>query len=334
MTTPTPRTAQEPAIVTLTMNPALDIAASTEEVVHSHKNRCGAPRYDPGGGGVNVARNARVLGATVSAVFPAGGPAGDLITGLLESELPVVRVPIAGSTRESFSATETSTGRQYRFVLPGPPVTFAEQGDCLNRLRATVTQLSPNGSRGTAKFVVASGSLPPNVHPDYYQRVADICDEHGARLILDTSGRGLQHITDGVFLLKPSVRELGQSVGRELPGDAEQLAAAYELIERGCAENIVVSLGEQGALLVTREFGQRYPPVTVPPGSGVGAGDAMVAGIAVGLTRGWPLAEAVRLGVATGAAMLLTPGTAPCNRADVERLFALAPAPTPLPIRR
>ena len=305
-------------IVTVTMNPALDITMTTDVVLPAHKNRCRAVRYDPGDGGVNVARVAHVLGAAVSAVFPAGGPNGDLINDLLAGELVVYRVPIAGGTRESFTVKEVSTGRHYRFILPGPPVTFAEQANCLSALRAAVL---------SAEFVVASGSLPPNVHPDYYQRVADICQEHGARLVLDTSGQGLQHITDGVFLLKPSVRELQECVGYELRNQSDQLAAAHQLIDRGCAENIVVSLASNGALLATPQMSQHYRPVQVPSGSGVGAGDAMVAAIAVGLSRGWPFDKSIRLGIAAGAAMLLTPGTMPCTRADVERLLELVPEP-------
>ncbi|MET0994798.1 MAG: 1-phosphofructokinase family hexose kinase [Mycobacterium sp.] len=308
-------------MVTLTMNPALDITTDTDFVVPTDKMRCSAVRYDPGGGGINVARIARVLGASVAAVFPAGGATGDLVTELLAPEVPPRRVRIAGSTRESFTVNETSSGRQYRFVLPGPWVTFAEQAECLNALRAAVV---------SADFVVASGSLPPNVHPDYYQRVADICQEHGAGLILDTSGGGLQHITDGVFLLKPSVRELRQCVGRELSSESDQLAAARELIDRGCAENIVVSLGPDGALLATPHVSQRYPSVVVPSGSGVGAGDALVAAITVGLSRGWPLEKSIRLGIAAGAAMLMTPGTQPCTRGDVERLFEMVPEPLEL----
>jgi 6-phosphofructokinase 2 len=320
MTGPIQRAAKESTIVTLTMNPALDITTDTDFVVPTDKMRCSAVRYDPGGGGINVARVARVLGASVAAVFPAGGPTGDLVTELLAPEVPPRR-RIAGSTRESFTVNETSSGRQYRFVLPGPWVTFAEQADCLNALRAAVV---------SADFVVASGSLPLNVHPDFYQRVADICQEHGARLILDTSGGGLQHITDGVFLLKPSVRELRECLGRELGSESDQLAAARELIDRGCAENIVVSLGPDGALLATPHVSQRYPSVVVPSGSGVGAGDALVAAIAVGLSRGWPLEKSIRLGIASGAAILMTPGSQPCTRGDVERLFEMVPEPLEL----
>ena len=150
--------------------------------------------------------------------------------------------------------------------------------------------------------------------------------------VLDTSGGGLRNVNSGVYLLKPSVRELRECVGRELLTEAEQLAAARELVERGAAECVLVSLGAQGALLVTRDSAHRFAPAHVHSVSGVGAGDAMVAGVAVGLTRGWTLTEAVRLGVATGAAMLLTPGTAPCTREDTERLFAQTAAPVEIDV--
>ena len=305
--------------MTLTMNPALDITTDTDRVIPTDKMRCGLPRYDPGGGGINVARIAHVLGASASAIFPAGGHAGDKVTTLVaDSGVPVQRITVACSTRESFTVDEDSTGQQYRFVLPGPRLTDAEQTECLDKLRAVAA---------SADFVVASGSLPPGVPADFYQRVADICREAGALLILDTSGAGLRHITSGVFLLKPSVRELRECVERGLVNESEQLAAAHELVDRGCAQVVVVSLGSKGALVATPTASQHYSPITVPSGSGVGAGDAMVAGITVGLSRGWQLDKAVRLGIAAGAAMLLTPGTAPCTREDVERFFEMVADP-------
>jgi 6-phosphofructokinase 2 len=306
-------------IVTLCMNPALDITTSTPVVRPTEKLRCAGVRYDPGGGGINVAHVAGVLGASTMAVFPAGGPAGELVHSLLVAEgLALHRVSIGGSTRESFTVNETSTSGQYRFVLPGPELTVAEQAECLLQLRRAAE---------SATFVVASGSLPPGVPEDFYQRVATACSELGVKFLLDTSGGGLTHVDSGVFLLKPSVRELRECLGLELSSEAEQLAAARALVARGVAECVLVSLGSQGALLVTAGEAHRFAHVDVPPGSGVGAGDAMVAGVAVGLTRGWPLTEAVRLGVAAGAAMLLTPGSTPCTREDAERLFAQTAPP-------
>lgn len=309
-------------IVTLCMNPALDITTSTDVVVPTDKLRCAAARYDPGGGGINVAHVAEVLGARSSAVFPAGGPAGEVVHNLLVAEgLTVHRVPIGGSTRESFTVNEASTTRQFRFVLPGPQLSVAEQTECLARLRDAV------GTQAAAPIVVASGSLPPGVPEDFYQRVATLCDELRATFLLDTSGGGLTGVTSGVFLLKPSLRELREWAGRDLDTEAHQVDAARAVITRGVARHLLVSLGARGAMLVSADHAAKFAPVQVPPGSGVGAGDAMVAGVAVGLTRGWPLAEAVRLGVAAGAAMLLTPGTAPCTREDAERLFAQTEQP-------
>jgi 6-phosphofructokinase 2 len=307
------------------MNPALDIATSTEVVIPTDKMRCGSARYDPGGGGINVARVAQALGATVVAVFPAGGASGDLVTELLEAAgVPLQRIRIAEPTRESFTVNERSTNRQYRFVLPGATLSVAEQEECLYQLRALA---------GAADYVVASGSLPPQLSPDFYNRIAEVCATLDVPLILDTSGSGLRHLAGGrVFLLKPSVRELRECVGRELRYEAEQLAAARELIECGRASNVLVSMGSQGALLVTSQGAQRYPAVVVPPGSGVGAGDAMVAAITYGLIRGWSLPKSVRLGIAAGAAMLMTPGTATCTRADVERLFDVTAEPTELAV--
>jgi len=308
-----------PKIVTLTMNPALDISSDAEVVRPTDKIRCAGARYDAGGGGINVAKIAHVLGASVSAVYPAGGPTGDVLTDLLVTDgVPVRRVKIAAPTRESFTINEISTGLQYRFVLPGPCLSFVEQQQCLAELRDAAT---------SARFVVASGSLPPGAPVNFYQQVALICREIGALLVLDTSGGGLRHITSGVYLLKASVRELRECVGRELVTESEQLDAAHEIIDCGRAKAVVVSLGSEGALLATAQASLRFPAIPMRALSGVGAGDAMVAAITVGLSRDWPLSKSVRYGIAVGAAMLLTPGTLPCTRTDAERLFEVAEKP-------
>jgi 6-phosphofructokinase 2 len=306
-------------IVTLTMNPALDITTDADVVRPTEKIRCAGVRYDPGGGGVNVAQVAHNLGAPVSAIFPAGGATGDAYADLLaERGVPFRRVKIDGSTRESFTINELTSGLQYRFVLPGPSLTFVEQQQCLAELRNAAT---------SARFVVASGSLPRGVPANFYQQVALVCRDLGARLVLDTSGGGLRHITSGVFLLKASVRELRECVGRELATESEQMAAAHEIIDCGQAKAVVVSLGSDGALLATQRESLRFEAIPMRAVSGVGAGDAMVAAITVGLSRDWSLSSSVRFGIAAGAAMLMTPGTEPCTRADTERLFEVAEEP-------
>lgn len=313
------------SIVTLTMNPALDITVAAQAVRPTEKIRCSRARYDAGGGGINVAKIAHVLGAHVSAVFPAGGASGESVTSLVaEAGVPFRRIDIADPTRESFTVDESDSGLQYRFVLPGPRLSPSEQAACVTQVR---------GEARSARFVVASGSLPPGVSPNFYQRIADMCSDTEANFILDTSGAGLQQIKYGVSVLKASVRELRECVGRDLTDESEQLDAAHDLVDSGRAEAVVVSLGARGALLATATESCRFAAIPMRAVSGVGAGDAMVAGITVGLTRGWALSTSVRFGMAAGAAMLMTPGTAPCTRADTERLFEIAELPIDVAIK-
>ncbi|MFZ2176368.1 MAG: 1-phosphofructokinase family hexose kinase [Rhodococcus sp. (in: high G+C Gram-positive bacteria)] len=303
-----------PDIVTLTMNPALDITTSTGRVMPTSKIRCDAPRRDPGGGGVNVARVLQVLGRPATAVFPSGGHCGRALEDLVATEGVALRtVTIRGSTRESFTINEESTGLQYRFVLPGPVLTAIEQQSCLELLARVARD---------AVFVVAGGSLPPGVPVDFYQRVADLVAPLGARLIVDTSGPALRQLRRGIYLVKPSIRELREWVGQELPTRADQVAAARTLIGDGVCTVLALSLGADGALLVTADEEEHFPSVDVDVVSGVGAGDSMVAGITFGLSCGWALRDAMRYGIAAGAAMLRTPGTAPCLRSDVELFYS------------
>ena len=300
-------------IVTLTMNPALDIATSTDRVVPTHKLRCAPPRYDPGGGGINVARAVHALGGDAVAIFPVGGPAGEMIHHLLDQEgvrhHPIV---IGGFTRESLAVEDRQTGEQFRFILPGPVVGEADQERCLDQLSVVAAE---------ADFIVASGSLPLGVPEDFYARVAGLAQKLGKRLVLDTSGAALKRAGHGIYLLKPSLRELQELVGRRIGSPLEQERAAREIIEQGHSEIVVLSLGEEGALLVSVGECERFAAVPVQARSTVGAGDSMLAGIILSLTQGQPLREAVRFGLAAGAAALLGSGTELCRRSDVERLY-------------
>jgi len=309
-------------IVTFTMNPALDIATATDRVVPAHKLRCEAPRYDPGGGGINVARAAHALGGKALAIFPAGGAAGEMIQHLLRQEsVAHEAVVIAGFTRESLAVEERQSGEQYRFLLPGPQIGPADQERCLNALAAAAPR---------SEFIVASGSLPLGVPEDFYHRVGELAKRHGKRLVLDTSGAALKRAGRGIYLLKPSLRELEDLTGRQIRSEAEEMAAARLLVEQGCSEIVVVSLGARGALLVTAEKAERFPAIPVSAKSTVGAGDSMLAGIIFGLARGLLVREAVQFGIAAGAAALLGSGTQLCRREDVERLYEAAPMGRPV----
>lgn len=307
-----------PDIVTLTMNPALDVTTFADEVVPTRKLRCDEPFYDAGGGGINVAKVARVLGASAGAVFPVGGARGRQMSGLLDDDcVDAYAVPIADDTRECFTAIDRTTGAEYRFVTPGPDVTRDEQERCL----AVLTEVAQD-----AKYVVASGSFPPGVPGAFVNRVAEIARASGARFVLDSSDDALASIESGVFLVKPSLGELCEWVGRDLPTVEERVAASRELVERGVAEIVVVSLGAEGAVMVTAENEVEVPALDVEVRSAVGAGDSMVAGLVVGLLQERSLHDALALGIACGTAALLTAGSRVCRREDIDRFDALARA--------
>ena len=297
----------------MTINPALDIATSTDRVEPTHKLRCAAPRYDPGGGGINVARAVHALGGDAVAIFPAGGAAGEMIRHLLDEEgVGYDAIAIAGFTRESLAVEERASGKQFRFILPGPEISERDQQRCLDQL-----VLRAAG----ASYIVASGSLPLGVPDDFYARVAALAKSLGKRLVLDTSGPALKK-AGAVYMLKPSLRELQDLVGRQIRTESDQERAARDTIAQVRSEVVVVSLGDEGALLATADGTRRFPAIPVEARGSIGAGDSMLAGIVLALTRGLPLHEAVRFGMAAGTAALAGFGTELCRRADAESLYA------------
>lgn len=302
-------------IVTLTMNSALDVSTSTDTVVSEHKMRCGTTRIDPGGGGVNVARVVRRLGGQALAIYTAGGATGSAFRQLIEAErVPTLAVPIAGSTRESFTVDETSTARQFRFVLEGPELSAAEWQACLDVLE----QWLPVGG-----FVVASGSLPPGVPDDFYARVARLARLHQAHCIVDASGPSLaEALAEGVFLVKPSRRELSAHLGRPLDTEESQIEAASALVAEGAAEYVALTLGGSGAVLAAKDGVTRLQVPQVRVQSTVGAGDSFLAAFVLRLAQGRGPDAAFRAAVAAGSATAMTPATELCHRGDVERLEA------------
>jgi 6-phosphofructokinase 2 len=301
-------------IVTITLNPAIDKSSSVDHVVAERKLYCKPPRFEPGGGGVNVSRAVKKLGGESLLLYPAGGLTGKRLQELLDEDgLNHRPFPIEGVNRESLVILEESTGQQYRFGMPGPELQQKEWEPFFQELAAM--EPSPD-------YVVASGSLPPGVPHDFYARVARAGKKRGAKAIIDVSGEALEAaLQEGVFLIKPNVREFRGLVGEEIKEESQIKAEAQKMVKSGRCEVLVISLGAAGALVVSEEWAEHILPPTVPIVSKVGAGDSMVAGIVLSLARGNPLRESVLFGVAAGTAAVMTPGTELCRREDAERLF-------------
>ncbi len=299
-------------IVTLTLNPALDKSTTVAQFVPEHKLRCAPLRIDAGGGGINVSKAIHRLQGMSTAVFPAGGINGRLLTELLhKTGIPTIVEEVDCNTRENFSVTETSTNLQYRFTMPGEALSVEHADACLEAIR----RLKP-------AIIVASGSLPDGIPETYYANVAVFAKEIGAHLILDTSGPALQAAANaGVYLLKPNLAELSTLVGVEKLEMKEVDDAALQIIQQGKCEVVVVSLGPQGALLVTAEGFEHIPAPMVKKQTTVGAGDSMVAGMAWSLSRGKTLREMTQTGVACGSAATMNAGTELFYTEDVKRLL-------------
>ncbi len=301
-------------ILTLTMNPCIDKSTRIDNVVAERKLRCGKPVYEPGGGGVNVSRAIHKLGGASTALYLRGGALGEKLDSLLDEEgISCNTLGIQGTTRESLTVYETATDQQYRFSMPGPEISEEEWKGCLRKLWSA--QPAPD-------YIVASGSLPPGAPDHFYGEVANIARERNARLILDATGPAFRvAVEEGVYLIKPNMRELKILAEGEIEDESHQVALARQMIEKGQIEVLIVSMGAAGALLVYPEGCERLPAPTVPIRSKVGAGDSMVGGLVLALERGESLINAARFGVAAGAAAVMTPGTELCRKEDAERLY-------------
>ncbi len=300
-------------ILTITLNPALDVLTTIDKVSDTHKMRCGAVLKHPGGGGVNVARVLHRLGANYTAMYFAGGVTGEQHHKLMNTEKVRCHVmPIAEETRESFTAHETSSGHDFRFVLPGPKVSVAEYEACFDY----VAQHLPK------KFLVISGGLAPGIPDNFYARLTALAKQHGVRVVLDANGPALSEaLKVGVYLFKPSLRELRDLTGQDLPDQHSQVAAAQQLIDSGQAEVVALSLGADGAMVISSTEHWLAPSIHVQVQTTVGAGDSFVAGMVWSLGQGDTLLKAFQYGMAAGAAALLSPGTSLSQAADVHHLL-------------
>ena len=301
-------------VITITMNPTVDVTTATTKVEQGRKLRCGEPRFDPGGGGINVARMVRELGGDAVAFFPCGGSSGETLKALCAREkLQVEAMPIEGRTRESLKVFEESSEGTFRFLLPGPHITDNEREAALERI-----DVLANGSG----FVVLSGSLPPGLAPDFYREATERAAAAGARVALDTSGEALtEAIGPAVSVLKPNHEEAADLAGGEIVDDE---ARRERLVQRLLGEGIefvFLTLGEKGVFAARRDGARlRFRPPDVSRGSPVGAGDSFLGAAVHALSNDASFEEVTRLAVAAAAAAVESEGTSLARREDILAL--------------
>lgn len=302
-------------IITITFNPAIDKSTTVQALIPEKKLKCSSPVYEPGGGGINVARAIKKLEGTATAIYLAGGYTGKSFTELLNKEgVDTIVAEIQESTRENLIVYETSTNQQYRFGMPGPSILEQEWQQCL----ADIEKIKD------AAFIVVSGALPQGIPLTVYSKIASIARNINARLIVDTSGEALMEaVHAGLYLIKPNLAELSSLLGKEDLNIERVDEAAKELIVKWKCEVVVVSMGAAGAMLVTKDLAMHIMPPAVKIKSTVGAGDSMVAGIVLSLAQNKSIEEAAQYGVACGTAATLNAGTELCRKEDADHLFKL-----------
>ena len=301
-------------VLTITLNPTVDKSSSVANIKPEKKLRCAPPKYEPGGGGINVSRGLVRLGITTTALFTSGGRTGSLLQQLLEEEhITTLPVPVAVQTRENFIVVDTFTNEQYRFGMPGETVTESEIATILK----TIESITP-----FPEIVVISGSLPPGIAPTFIKTLVKLVKNKGSKVVIDTSGEALSAaLEEGVYLLKPNIGELSRLAGIEHLDNEKATDIAMQLIDKDMAEIIVISMGPQGAYLVTKNEHVHIPAPAVKKLSTVGAGDSMVAGMVAKLAQGGTPLEMARMGVACGSAATMNPGTGLFHKEDAERLY-------------
>lgn len=300
-------------IATLTLNPALDKSTTIEQLIPEKKMRCSRPLVEAGGGGINVSKAICELGGNSMAIFPVGGATGQQLLQLLhEKYIQTVPIEISEHTRESFIVTETTTNKEYKFVMPGPAISNKE----IESIKEQIERLQ------NISYLVCSGSLPPNVPDNLIAEIANIAKQKEIKFIVDTSGHALKKaLEQGIYLLKPNLTELCSLVNKQYLNVYEIDDAAVQIIQTGKCEVIVVSMGPAGALLITKNEKYKFPAPVVKKISTVGAGDSMVAGIVLMLDQGKTLKEAVQFGLACGTAATISNGEKLLKKEDAIHFY-------------
>ena len=320
------------------LNPALDITHELPNVDWSGMNRAAAVMSRPGGKGLNVARTLLAFGADVLVAGLIGGRTGDAVeTGLARAGVRAEFTGISGETRRTFAVVDTARGRTALFNEPGPDVTVAEYARFLDGYEAEAA---------ASAAVVLSGSLPRGLPESSYAELIKIAATGGVPVVLDTSGQALRlGVAAGPAIVKPNLAELSALVGRALPalgteegatemvigadwlgarGEQAPIVAAAGRLRSAGAGAVVVSLGPGGLLAVTGDGLWRATQPRMMAGNPTGAGDAVVAGLTLGLVLGRPWSERLRQAVALGYAAAAARVAGEFVLDDYERAMAEA----------
>lgn len=295
-------------IYTCTLNPSIDYVVEVDNVEIGSLNRANKTAFYPGGKGINVSRVLKRLGQTSTALGFVGGFTGDFIRdSLKEEEIIQAFTFVDGPTRVNIklkSSVETEINGQ------GSEISPQKERELFEKIASLTDQ----------DYLVLAGSLPPTISPNFYQLIAKQCQENNVRFIVDTSGEALAGILDyRPFLIKPNQSELGELFNVAITTVEEAIKYGKKLLEDNGPENVIISLGGNGALLLNKEI-TAY--ANVPKGqlkNSVGAGDSLVAGFIASYVENRDFLKAFKNGIAAGSATAFSNDL--CEKSNLEKLL-------------
>lgn len=298
-------------ITTVCLNPSFDKTALVDEIRAGDVNRLSDIRIDMGGKGFNVAVVAKRLGIDAQCIGIAGKAGLKQFEALIEREgLKAVLMPVEGSIRTNLKVVSEADGRVTEFNEPGARVNESDFEVFCEMLK---THAQGSG------YLVLTGSLPPGLKQDTY--AALMRKNSHMPCVLDAAGDSLMSaVSAQPFMVKPNISELSKALNRELKTIRDICSAATVLVDRG-AKNVIVSMGEAGAIMTNGKKNLYAQGLKVQAKSTVGAGDAMVGGMLCGLEREGDIAQAFKYAVAAGSASVLTEGTQLIRLDDFKELL-------------
>ena len=305
-------------IITITMNPSIDLTVDVNGLKLDDAIHMVGIHRDPGGKGVNVSRVVNTLGGPTIAYGFIGGDEGGNFSLLLAKEgILNSFLAIEDETRINIIINDLKGRTQTRIHARGPRVTLED----LYRLQEQIRRISNPST--TQQYLVLGGSLPQGLPTTAYRDIIEEAKEVGMRTVLDSDGEYLKHgIKGGPFMIKPNTYELERLTGRELMGKPIEafIDAGREVLEKG-VEMVAITRGPREALLVTEDLVLKAKPPKVKVNSPVGAGDSFVGAFLLAMVRHYGLKEALRWGVAAGAAAAMSPSTQLVKKEDFEKLL-------------
>jgi 1-phosphofructokinase len=287
-------------IISVTANTAIDLVIEAEGLYRQDNLVAEKSSEFACGKGINVAKAVESLGHPVICLGFAGRQSAGVFDALNSSLLHVDLIAVEGKTRTNITLSDRTAGRETHIRTPGYRVTSEDCGRLAQKIEAAVR---------AGDIVILSGSLPLGAPDDFYRTLIEICRRKSAVAVLDSSGPSLaKGIEAGPDLIKPNLQELEALAGYRFNDDRDVLKAARALSASGVSR-ICVSLGDKGVMAVdeNRAFAARVNHCRIEKETQIGCGDAVVAGLAVGLLRRLPWEDCVSLGVACGTANLYSP---------------------------